>query len=169
MNDDLSTRFAAFEAREAIRDLVIRYGMAVDDRDMATVESMFTEDATFGQGDITLGSRQEIVDFYTDRLKAFGATYHYTNGHVVDLGGPDTATGVVNAHAELSLQDRTFISGMRYYDQYRHVDNRWKFAHRQLRDHLLHGPGRVHRRRLGSNGSTPVLRRRGPSGSAREH
>lgn len=45
----------------------------------------------------------------------------------------NVATGVVNAHAELSLQGRTFLSGMRYYDQYRREDNRWKFTHRQLR------------------------------------
>ena len=101
--------------------------------DVATVESVFTEDPTFGQGDITLDNRQEIVDFYTKRLKAFGATYHGPNGHVVDLERAAAATRVVNAQAEISLPGRTFLSGMRYYDQYRQEDNHWKFAHRQLR------------------------------------
>lgn len=43
MNDQLEARIAAIDAREHIRDLVVRYGMAVDDPDMATVAAIFTE------------------------------------------------------------------------------------------------------------------------------
>jgi len=43
MTDQLEARIAAIEAREHVRDLVVRYGMAVDDRDMATVAGIFTE------------------------------------------------------------------------------------------------------------------------------
>ena len=134
MSEDLHQRIAAIEAREDIRDLVTRYGMAVDDRDMATVGALFTEDAVFRHGDdsIVNHGRQEIVDFYTDRLSAFGATYHYPNSHLIELDGPTTATGVVCAHAELGIDGHSYVTALRYHDNYRNEGGRWLFAERRL-------------------------------------
>ncbi len=134
MSDDLARRLDAIEAREAIRDLVTRYGMAVDDRDMATVAELFTEDAVFRHGDDSIVShgRQEIVDFYTDRLSAFGASYHYPHSHLIELDGPDSGTGIVCAHAELGIDGRTFQTALRYHDRYRREDGVWRFSERSL-------------------------------------
>ena len=139
MSEDLARRLDAIEAREAIRDLVIRYGIAVDDRDMATVGALFTEDAIFRHGDdsIVNHGRQEIVDFYADRLSAFGATYHYPDSHLIELtepasGFPVAATGVVCAHAELGIDGRTFQTALRYHDRYQRVDGEWLFSERRL-------------------------------------
>ncbi|MGI9616776.1 MAG: nuclear transport factor 2 family protein [Acidimicrobiales bacterium] len=134
MTDQLEARIAAIEAREHIRELVVRYGMAVDDRDMVTVAAIFTEDAVFRHGDdsIVNHGRQEIVDFYTDRLKAFGATYHYPHSHLIELDDADHASGVVCAHAELGIDGRTYITALRYHDQYRRDDGVWLFAERRL-------------------------------------
>lgn len=140
MSEDLARRLDAIEARESIRDLVTRYGIAVDDRDMATVGALFTADAVFRHGDdsIVNHGRQEIVDFYTDRLSAFGASYHYPHSHLIELSsadagtGPVAATGVVCAHAELGIDGRTFQTALRYHDQYVRQDGMWLFAERRL-------------------------------------
>ncbi len=134
MTDDLAERVACIEARQAIQDLVVRYGMAVDDRDMQLVGSLFTDDAVFRHGDdsIVNHGRAEIVDFYTDRLRAFGATYHYPHSHLIDIVDADTATGVVCAHAELGIDGRTYVTALRYHDRYRCVDGVWRFTERRL-------------------------------------
>ena len=134
--DGLSERIARLEAQEEIRNLVVRYGMAVDDRDLAAVAVMFAEDAVFRHGDgaVVNEGRQAIVDFYTDRLSSFGATYHYPHSHLVELDSnrPGHATGMVNAHAELGIGGRTFVTGLRYYDQYRLDEGQWRFAERSV-------------------------------------
>ncbi len=134
--DGLSERIARLEAREEIRDLVVRYGMAVDDRDMDAVAAMFTEDAVFRHGDgaVVNEGRLAIVDFYTDRLSSFGATYHYPNSHLVELDANRAghASGIVNAHAELGIEGRTFLTGLRYFDKYRHDGGQWRFAERSI-------------------------------------
>ncbi|MEM7286493.1 MAG: nuclear transport factor 2 family protein [Actinomycetota bacterium] len=136
MTEDLSIRLARIEAKDAIRDLVVRYGMAVDDRDMPAVGEVFTDDAVFRHGDdsIVNHGRDEIVAFYTDRLRAFGATYHYPHSHLVELDplDPDRATGVVCAHAELGIDGRTYVTALRYHDEYRCESGTWRFAERRL-------------------------------------
>jgi hypothetical protein len=108
--------------------------MAVDDRDMATVGSLFTEEAVFRHGDdsIVNHGRDEIVAFYTDRLQAFGATYHYPHSHLIELEGDDVASGVVCAHAELGIDGRTYVTALRYHDRYRLDAGVWRFTERRL-------------------------------------
>ncbi len=43
--EELGNRLQRLEDREAIRQLVARYGQVVDDRDLGSVEALFTEDA----------------------------------------------------------------------------------------------------------------------------
>ena len=134
--EGLSERVARLEALEGIRELVARYGMAVDDRDVSGLADMFTSDAKFGQADGTVANqgRQAVIDFYTERMAAFGATYHYPHSHVIefDADRPGCATGMVNAHAELALDGRTLVTALRYIDEYRVEDGRWRFVERKV-------------------------------------
>ncbi|WP_419918012.1 nuclear transport factor 2 family protein [Candidatus Poriferisocius sp.] len=133
---ELLERIARLEATEAIRNLVARYGMAVDDRDLDAVAEMFTQDAVFRHGDgaVVNEGRQAIVDFYADRLSSFGATYHYPHSHLVELDSHHTglASGTVAAHAEMAIGGRTFITGLRYYDRYRLDGGQWRFSERSI-------------------------------------
>lgn len=135
-SNGLSERVARLEAIEEIRDLIARYGMAVDDRDVNGLADMFTSDAKFGLADgmVANQGRQAVIDFYTERMAAFGATYHYPHSHVIefDPDRPDHATGLVNAHAELALDGRTLVTALRYFDEYRVEDGRWCFVERKV-------------------------------------
>ncbi|WP_419925200.1 nuclear transport factor 2 family protein [Candidatus Poriferisocius sp.] len=134
--EGLSERIARLEALEEIRDLVARYGMVVDDRDIEGLADMFTSDAKFGLADgmVANQGRQAVIDFYTERMAAFGATYHYPHSHVIELDSdrPGHATGTVNAHAELALDGRTLVTALRYFDEYRVEDGRWRFVERKV-------------------------------------
>lgn len=135
-SNGLSERVARLEAIEEIRDLIARYGMAVDDRDVNGLADMFTSDAKFGLADgmVANQGRQAVIDFYTERMAAFGATYHYPHSHVIefDPDRPGQATGMVNAHAELALDGRTLVTALRYFDEYRVEDGRWCFVERKV-------------------------------------
>lgn len=134
--NDLAERVARLEALEEIRELVARYGMVVDDRDVDALADMFTSDASFGlaAGMEPNRGRQAVIDFYADRMAAFGATYHYPHSLVIELDPerPGHATGMVNAHAELALDGRTLVTALRYYDEYRVEGGRWCFVERRV-------------------------------------
>ena len=129
MSADLEQRIARIEAREAIRELVFDYSIAVDDRDFDRIEEIFCDDATFGHADgrdTTVG-REAIVDFYRMRTGLMGPTYHYPHSHRIDFDDDDHATGTVLAHAELALEGTTYQVGLRYADTYRREDGAWQF------------------------------------------
>ena len=45
--EEFEKRLQKLEDREAIRELVARYGQVVDDRDLEGVQALFTDDAVF--------------------------------------------------------------------------------------------------------------------------
>ena len=132
---DLEHRLEILEAREAIRTLVADYSMAVDDRDVDTIGTLFAESGVFGHADgsAVMHGRQEIVDFYNGRLGDMGPTYHYPHSHKITFTDASTAEGIVLAHAELSQEGKTYYTGLRYYDKYQQQDQKWVFEERLLK------------------------------------
>jgi len=129
----LEERVERIEAKSEIADLVTRYGMAVDDRDIEAVAELFTVDGSFGhQDDPGVAGRDAIKRYYRDRLDGLVYSYHFTHNHLIDYDGGDEATGVVSSHAEMGHDGDLKIAAMRYHDTYRRVDGRWCFARRRL-------------------------------------
>lgn len=132
-NPSLEERIDALEARAQIEDLVTRYGMTIDDRDLGALGELYTEDGRFGHQDQPgVVGRDAIVAVYGERLRGQEYSYHFSHNHLVDHGGGDVATGVVNAHAEMGYQGEVLLGAMRYLDRYRRVDGRWHFAERRM-------------------------------------
>ncbi len=132
---DLAQRVEQLEAREAIRTLVADYSMAVDDRDVDTIGTLFAENGIFGHADgsAVMHGRKEIVDFYNGRLGDMGPTYHYPHSHKITFGAAHTAEGIVLAHAELSQEGKTYYTGLRYFDKYKKQGDNWVFEERLLK------------------------------------
>lgn len=120
--------------RFEIQDLVARYGMAVDDRDLDTLADLFTVEGAFRHADgaVDVTGRDEVVAFYRRQLGRTGPSYHYPSSHLVEFAGGDEATGVVNAHAEMAIDGTTVVAAIRYEDRYRREDGRWRFVERRL-------------------------------------
>jgi len=131
---DLAERVARIEAREDIRTLVARYGMAVDDRDVDLVGDLFTADGVFRHINNTYvcNGRQAIVEYYANRIGAYGVSFHYPHSHIIDFDGPTSATGLVTAHAELGVERTTFVTALRYHDTYVVDRGAWKFKERAI-------------------------------------
>ena len=122
--------------REAIRDLVARYGMSVDGRDLAAIGDCFAESGVFRyvDGSVLLQGRHEVVGYYDQRLRLLGATYHYPHSQLIAFDGENRAHGVVNAHAELALLSTgdTVWVALRYNDRYVREAGSWRFAERVI-------------------------------------
>lgn len=128
----METELSQLAHRLEIQDLIVRYCVAVDDRDLDTVCDLFLPDATFSSvGDPPRG-RGEIREYYAARLEQYGMTYHYPHGVTIESLTDEEATGIVLAHAELSIEGHLFVVAMRYYDRYARHEGRWVFAERRL-------------------------------------
>lgn len=139
----LEERIKRLEDREAIQELVIMYGVIMDERDFDGIDRLFTEDATLRSFDGVFAAhgRQAIQDTYQGRFDALGATNHYTHGHVVkfDENDPDHAFGFVAAHAEVVRTGTTMWVALRYKDEYVRTDKGWQFKDR-IMSYMYYAP-----------------------------
>ena len=112
--DDLPTRIRALEDREAIRDLIARYGPLVDSGDCAGAAALWTPDGSYDVGGFGLcHGRQEIaaiLEGETHQALIAGGAAHLLSPPVIDLDG-----------------DRA--SARTYSVVFRHCDGGWE-AHR---------------------------------------
>lgn len=131
--DDLETRVRAIEDRLAISDLVATYARAVDDRDLDLLRSLFSSDAVFDSVAGRAEGPDAVIGYYVDRMSRFTASFHVPHSATVELTGPDEATGIVAAHAEMAMPDGAFWVALRYHDSYVREDGRWRFRERTVR------------------------------------
>ena len=78
--------------RAAIRDLLMRYGHAVDRRDFERVAACFTPDASY-DGSLGDGDIATALAALRERMARFESTMHFMSTQVIELAG-DTANGV---------------------------------------------------------------------------
>lgn len=132
--DALTERIALLEATEAIRRLVGLYALAMDDRDIGLVASIFAEDAVVRWHDdfVRAEGRAAIVEMFRGRFAH--PSFHVTHDHLIDLdpANPDRARGVIFAHAEAQRPDGHHVVATRYRDEYVREGGTWLFAERVL-------------------------------------
>lgn len=127
----LATTVQRLADRQELWDLISRYGRAVDDRDLDAVASMYTADATFDSRSGPMEGREALLGYYRDQLRSYTVTYHYAHSQTVDFIDDDTATGIVQAHAELAIDRRGVLVALRYLDEYVREDGVWRFRSRR--------------------------------------
>ena len=131
--------------REAIRDLVNRYFVAVWRQDVDAVAALFAEDGAFRFAGIAVDENGKSRPTGHDEVQTFKgrAVLHrmYTlalaemrplpfgHNHVVDLTGPDRATG----HLVMEMRaaaDYALAGIVTYEDEYAKIGGKWLFARR---------------------------------------
>ncbi|KAB1642617.1 nuclear transport factor 2 family protein [Gulosibacter chungangensis] len=138
MTDKLSLeqRIQRVEDRAEIQELGILYGFVMDERDDFGIRQIFTEDATLRSQDGVFAANgiDEIVETYLGRFKRLGPTNHYSHGHVVRFRDedPDSAFGLIASHAEVVRNGTAMQVALRYKDEYRRVDGKWRFSDRLM-------------------------------------
>ncbi len=108
-------RLDRLESIEAIRQLVTRYALATDARDLDALVALFVDDVQVGadrQG------RDALRDFFERSLREVGVTILFVGNHVIDFGDADHARGVVYCRGEIQVDDRWVIQAIQYRDTY---------------------------------------------------
>ena len=131
-DDSLEDRLQRLEDRWELQDLVATYGRAVDDRDVELLRDLYAEDAVFDAVVGPIRGRDAVVEYYFERCRLFGPSFHVPHSQTVQFIGTDEATGVVTAHAELGMEAGTFWVALRYYDHYVRHDGAWRFQERKV-------------------------------------
>lgn len=127
-------RLRRLEDKAAIEELNLRYFLASDGDDLATIGDSFTEDATFASsGHVSGEGRKGVVDFIKSARSHMGLTIHTPNYGLYSFVSDDRATGIVGAHLELVLGGQSTYGAVRYVDEYRHEGDCWRIAARDMR------------------------------------
>ena len=129
----LQARIARLEDRAAIHELIARYGIAIDDRDIEVIAALFTPDGSFRSRDGVMDARgrEAVVEQYRGRFAALAVSNHFSHDHILTFGpDPDEAHGLITAHAEVWRNGRALIAALRYEDTYRRHEGSWCFADR---------------------------------------
>jgi ketosteroid isomerase-like protein len=132
----LEARLRRLEDRVEIEELVARYGLVMDDRDVDAMPSLFTPDVAIRSADGVMNAVgiDAAVELFRGRFAVLGPSNHFTHDRIVtfDDADADRATGLVLSHAEMNRKGMPMITAMRYHDEYRRHAGRWKFASRLL-------------------------------------
>ncbi len=132
----LEDRIDRLESKDAIRALVTAYAIACDEHDMPRLLSLFTEDACLDSpsGAMVANGRDGIEEMFINTLKIRGPSYHWTHDVTVEIDAQDAdrATGLVLCHAETCPNGVVSIAALRYADEYRREQGRWRFTKRVL-------------------------------------
>lgn len=126
---------ASATALVAIQQVLNRYPQAVDERDWATFDRVFTADVTCDMTSVGLGvtrDRDELVARF-DAIE-HPVAHHLVNP-VIDLVDADHAT--VTSKWLVVLADRTTLGG-NYHDDLVRADGQWRIRARRVTDRQEH-------------------------------
>lgn len=128
---DAAERLDRLEAHEAIRQLVARYALCVDTRDLDGLVELFVADVGVGR----LGSgREALRQSFAEGLGPLGMTILSVGTQVIELVDADHATGEVYCTGEIERDGALLRQAILYRDAYRREEGRWRFVRRE---HLL--------------------------------
>lgn len=124
----LEARLDRLESLDAIRQLVAKYALALDMRDMDAMVNLFEATVRVGKE----ASGRQALRAYMDRTlrSPFTGTSHHIGGHIIEFDDPDHAHGICYSKNEHETGEEWVIMQMMYADDYVRQDGRWYFARR---------------------------------------
>ncbi|MBK1787322.1 nuclear transport factor 2 family protein [Prauserella cavernicola] len=136
-------RLDRLEARQNLEDLIGRYALACDDRDLDALADCYTDDGIFDSVGGPVRGRAALLRTYRDRLGPH-PTVHLAHRLVLDELHTDHASGRVVARSEIVRPDGLFVIAHRYSDTYRREPDGWRFARRLSRMYYACPAGELH-------------------------
>lgn len=129
VQSEILRRLDRIESRDEIRQLISKYSLALDMRDMDAMANLFVADVPAGGGRV---GRQALRDWLDETMrKQFDGTSHHVGTTIIEFVDPDNAVGVVYSKNEHETGAEWVIMQMMYYDTYRRDAGRWYFRRRQ--------------------------------------
>jgi len=127
-NKALLQRLDRLESLDEIRQLVAKYSLSLDMRDMDAHVNLFAEDIRVSREKV---GRAHLKNWLDDTLRLqFTGTSHHIGNHIIEFDDPDHAHGVVYSKNEHETGDEWVIMQMLYWDNYERIDGRWYFRRR---------------------------------------
>lgn len=128
MPEDLLARIDRLESTEIIRQLVAKYSLSLDMRDLDAHVGLFAEDIRVSRENT---GRAHLKRWLDDTLRLqFTGTSHHLGGHVIEFSDADHAHGVVYSKNEHETGPEWVIMQMLYWDNYERIDGNWYFRRR---------------------------------------
>ncbi|MCX2979246.1 nuclear transport factor 2 family protein [Halieaceae bacterium IMCC14734] len=134
MSDEpLLARIDRLESLDEIRQLVAKYSLSLDMRDLDAHVGLFAADIRVSREHV---GRAHLKHWLDDTLRLqFTGTSHHVGNHIIEFDDPDHAHGVLyskNEHETPCADGSTewVIMQMLYWDDYERVDGRWFFRRR---------------------------------------
>lgn len=119
-----------------IMNALARYATAMDQRDWALLDSVFTEDFVYDAGEWVTHSRAEYLERLRPYLEGCGPTQHLLGNYQIAIDGDSARTEVyVRAFhvGTRELSSTTYEMFGVYRDEMRRTDAGWRSIHRTLR------------------------------------
>ena len=126
--DTPEARLDRLESLDAIRQLVAKYCLALDMRDLDALCGLFPEDVRVSRDET--GRRALKVWFDQTLRDQFTGTAHVTGNHIIEFDDPDHARGLVYSRNEHETGEEWVIMTMVYWDRYERVGGAWLFRRR---------------------------------------
>jgi ketosteroid isomerase-like protein len=134
--NSIEKRIRRLEDREAIHELIARYAIAMDDRDLAAFPEVFTQDTVLRSQDGVMNAvgLAAVTELFRGRFLVLGPSNHFTHDKILqfDERDADVASGIVSSHAEMNRKGEAMLAAIRYHDRYRRDAGQWKIAERVL-------------------------------------
>lgn len=132
----LEARIRRIEDRTELAELIARYSLVMDNRDMEGMPALFTPDVVIRSQDGVMNSRgrEAAIEMFRGRFTVLGQSNHFSHDKIFtfDDAKPDEARGLVLAHAEMNRKGMAMVAAIRYHDRYRRHEGAWRFAEREL-------------------------------------
>jgi len=128
----LEARIDRLESLDEIRQLVAKYSLSLDMRDLDAHVNLFAPDIRVSR---ELTGREHLKAWLDDTLRLqFTGTSHHTGNHIIEFDDADHAHGLLyskNEHETPSDDgDEWVIMQMVYWDDYERMDGVWYFRRR---------------------------------------
>lgn len=128
-NAEILARLDRLESRDEIRQLISKYSLALDMRDMDALANLFPEDVAVGKGK---NGRLALRNWLDETMrKQFDGTSHHVGTQIIEFETPDQAVGIVYSKNEHETGAEWVIMQMMYFDRYQRIRGRWYFRKRQ--------------------------------------
>ncbi|MBT8149821.1 MAG: nuclear transport factor 2 family protein [Gammaproteobacteria bacterium] len=133
MDQNLLARIDRLESLDEIRQLVAKYSLSLDMRDLDAHVNLFAEDIRVSREHT---GRAHLKRWLDDTLRLqFTGTSHHTGNHIIEFKDADHAHGVLYSKNEHETpcdngDIEWVIMQMLYWDDYERIDGRWYFRRR---------------------------------------
>ena len=124
----VEARLARLESLDEIRQLVAKYCLALDMRDLDALAGLFPEDVRVSRDE---RGRRALKRWLDQTLREqFTGTAHVTGNHLIEFDDGDHARGVVYSRNEHETGEAWVCMTMMYWDRYERIAGRWLFRRR---------------------------------------